>query len=374
MRGNLKTRMRVPAVNLTPQLDETRAAARKHLDEMFERGQFILGGQVAAFEREWAEATGARDSVGVGNGTSAIELCLRDLGFTTARHEVITSALTAPFTAVGVRASGARVRFADVDPDTLLLDADDAGNRAAKKTAAILPVHLYGQPVDLRKFVKLARTLKAALIQDAAQAHGARFCGRPLTDYSRYVCYSFYPTKNLGCLGDGGAIATSGIPAGKRLRSRRDGGRRGGQAAYIEGINSRLDEMQACYLRAFLPKLAAWNADRARTAELYRNGLAGCPGVRLVNTSEESVHHLFVIRAERRDKLREHLAKRGIGTGVHYPAPLHLMPAFRDAGVRRGSLPQAERACREVLSLPLWPYLPESRAMEVVQAVRQFYR
>jgi dTDP-3-amino-3,4,6-trideoxy-alpha-D-glucose transaminase len=374
MRGNLKTRMRIPVVNLKPQLDQTQAAAQVRLDEMFARMNFIQGEQVAAFEREWADATGAPDSVGVGNGTAAIELCLRDLGFTTARHEVITSALTAPFTGVGIAGSGARARFADVDPDTLLLDPDDAGNRATKKTAAILPVHLHGQPVELPQFVKLARTLKAALIQDAAQAHGARYEGRPLTDFSRYVCYSFYPTKNLGCLGDGGAIATSGLPIAKRLRSRRDGGRRGGQIAYIEGINSRLDEMQACYLRAFLPRLAEWNADRTRTAALYRNGLADCEGVRLLKTSSESVHHLFVIRAARRDKLREYLAKRGIGTGVHYPAPLHLMPAFRDAGIRRGSLPHAERACREVVSLPLWPYLPKPDALEVIDAVRVFYR
>jgi dTDP-3-amino-3,4,6-trideoxy-alpha-D-glucose transaminase len=365
--------MRIPAVNLQPQLDETRLAANSRLDEMFARMHFILGEQVAAFEREWAEATGAADSVGVGNGTAAIEICLRDLGFTTAQHEVLTSALTAPFTGVGITAAGARPRFADVDPETLLLDPDDAGNRATKKTAAILPVHLYGQPVELPRFVKLARTLNAVLIQDAAQAHGARLGGRPLTDFSRYVCYSFYPTKNLGCLGDGGAIATSSASIGKRLRSRRDGGRRGGQVAHIEGINSRLDEMQACFLRAFLPRLAGWNANRARTASLYRQGLSDCAGIRLVRTAE-SVNHLFVIRVERRDKLREYLARRGIGTGVHYPAPLHLMPAFRDAGVRRGSLPHAERACREVISLPLWPHLPESQAMEVVQAVREFYR
>ena len=364
----------IPAVNLKPCLEATRNAWRARLDELFERMHFILGEQGAAFETEFATSTAARFSVAVGNGTAAIELCLRDAGLTHRKQEVITTALTAPFTGVAVNSPGCKLKFADVDPETLLLDPDDAGNRATKNTAAIVPVHLYGQPVDLIRFRSLARTLRAVLIQDACQAHGARHRGKPLTHYGPYVNYSFYPTKNLGCLGDGGAIATNSSAIAKRLRSARDGGRRGGQIAFTPGINSRLDEMQACYLRAFLPRLAEWNSMRARIANLYRESLRDCPGVLPLKTSGESVNHLCVIRAGKRDKLRAWLAKHNIGTGVHYPVPLHLMPAFGNAGARKRDFPHAERAAREVLSLPLWPYMRDSDALEVIDRIREFYK
>ena len=363
--------MTIPVVNLKPCLDAARADWSARLEEMFARGNFILGEQVAAFEREFAEATGAAAAVGVGNGTEAIELCLREAAVT---GEVIAPALTAPFTGVGIVAAGCKLRFADVDPDTLLLDAGDVEARVTKRTRAIMPVHLYGQPCDLTRFRALSRKFGAVLIQDACQAHGAQWKGKPLMAYSAHVAYSFYPTKNLGCLGDGGAVAVSRAGAARRLREMRDGGRRGGQVAYVRGINSRLDEMQACYLRAFLPRLEEWNGWRRRIASIYDEMLRDVAGVRLVRTSVESVRHLYVVRVKRREKLREYLAKLGIGTGVHYPAPLHLMPAFRDAGMRRGDLPNAEAACREVLSLPLWPYLGENEARRVAEKVAGFRR
>jgi len=365
--------MQIPAVNLKPCLDETEPAWRTHLDELFARMHFILGSQLSAFEHEFAMALAARHAIGVGNGTAAIELSLRAARITGSGQEVITSALTAPFTGVGIVAAGCRLRLADVDPETLLLDAADAGNRAGKRTAALVPVHLYGQPCDLGAFHAVARSIRAVLIQDACQAHGARFRQRPLTAYSPFVCYSFYPTKNLGCLGDGGAVVTNQAGIAKRLMMLRDGGRRGGQVALVKGINSRLDEMQCCYLRAFLPKLEEWNAQRARTASLYDALLRDCEGVTRVRTSAESVHHLYVVRAGRRNRLREYLSKHGIATGVHYPAPLHLMPAFQESGLRRGDLPHAEKACREIVSLPLWPYMPQQSAMRVAERVKAFY-
>jgi dTDP-4-amino-4,6-dideoxygalactose transaminase len=364
--------MRIPVVNLKPSLEVTRAAWTARLNELFARMHFVPGEQVAAFEGEFAEETGAADAVGVANGTEAIELCLRESG---AAGEVIAPALTAPFTGVGVIAAGCRLRFADIDPDTLLMSADDAGNRATRRTAAIVPVHLYGQPCDLVRYRELAREIGAVLIQDACQAHGARFRGKPLTAYSAHVAYSFYPTKNLGCLGDGGAVATSRPGVARRLRSMRDGGRASGtQVAAVRGINSRLDEMQACYLRAFLPHLAEWNGWRRRIAAVYDEMLAGVEGVQPVRTSEDSVRHIYAIRAKRREKLRAWLAAKGAGTGAHYPVPLHLMPAFRDSGLKRGDLPHAEKACKEVVSLPLWPYLTEDDARFVAEKVREFYR
>lgn len=365
--------MKIPFVNLRPSLQATEADWRARLAEMFERSQFILGEQVAAFEREFAQAMGARFAVGVGSGTAALELCLREAGLPASRREVITSPLTAPFTALAILAAGGQPRFADLDENTLLLDPDDAGNRATRRTGALLPVHLYGRPCDLARFRKLASAMDAILVQDACQAHGARFRGKPLAAYSPYVAYSFYPTKNLGCLGDGGAVVTNQRRIAQRLAMLRDGGRAGSHVSRLPGINSRLDEMQACYLRAFLPRLTAWNAHRAWITSLYDEALRDCPGVRLLDR-EGSVNHLYVIRVERREKLRQYLNSHGIATAIHYPVPLHLQPAFRDCGARRGDLPVAERACREILSLPLWPYMPPPMAEEVATRIREFYR
>jgi len=194
-----------------------------------------------------------------------------------------------------------------------------------------------------------------------------------LVSYSPYVAYSFYPTKNLGALGDGGAIVTNRASVRQRLARLRDGGRSGGHVSRLAGINSRLDEMQACYLRAFLTRLDAWNRRRAHLAARYDEALADCPGVRLLDRTD-SVHHLYVIRVRGREKLRRYLASHGIATAVHYPVPLHLQPAFRDCGARRGDLPVAERACREILSLPLYPHLPDSAAEEIAGRIRDFYR
>ncbi len=368
--------MPVPQVNLKPLLRATAKEWRANLRRLMNRAQFILGEELRGFEEEFARAMGARFAVGVGSGTDAIELCLRDAGVS--GGEVLTSALTAPFTAVAIRAAGCTPRFSDIEPATLQMDPGDAAARITTRTRAIVPVHLYGQPCAIDVFARLARRHGLVLIQDAAQAHGARFHGRPLTAFSSYVAYSFYPTKNLGALGDGGAILTNSPAAAKRLRTARDGGRQGGQVSHAAGINSRLDEMQCCFLRAFLPRLDEWNTHRARLAAIYDEELTGCPGVRpgaspdvsLVKRTADSVHHIYAIRAEQRDRLREYLARYGIGTAVHYPAPLHQHPAF----AQRVSLPYAECATKEILSLPLGPYLRESAARRVAARVRRFYR
>ncbi len=361
--------MTIPLTNLKPAIVETASAWRGHLAEMHRKGRFILGEQVETFEREFASSMGAKFAAGVGSGTGAIELCLRAAGITTRRQEVLTSPLTAPFTGLAILSAGASPAFADVDAETLLLDPDDAGNRLRKRTAAVLPVHLYGQPCDLRRF----RTLGRVLIQDACQAHGARFYGRPLARFSPYIAYSFYPTKNLGCLGDGGAVVTDSRRVAQRIRLLRDGGRAAGHVSVAAGINSRLDEMQACYLRAFLPRLEAWNAARRRIAALYDEAFRECDAVRPVKRWPCSVNHLYVVRAARRDRLREHLSQLGIGTGVHYPVPLHLHPAFSGCGLKRGALPRAERAAKEVVSLPMGPYLTEPEVSRVASAILAFY-
>ncbi len=306
----------------------------------------------------------------VASGTSAIELSLRDAHV---EGEVLTTALTAPFTAVAILASGAALRFADIDPATLQVDCGDLSRRISRRTRALVPVHLYGQPGPIEALQLLAAERGLVLIQDACQAHGARWKGRALTDFSDYVCYSYYPTKNLGGLGDGGGVTTNSAHIARRLRLFRDGGR-AGQVAKSPGVNARLDEIQACYLRAALPHLRDWNAERAKLGRVYDQALVGCPEATPIQRDGDSVHHLYVIRAQRRERLRRHLAERGIGTGVHYPVPLHLHPAFASAKQKRGSLPHAEKACREILSLPLWPGLPEGDVLRVAESIRRFYR
>jgi dTDP-4-amino-4,6-dideoxygalactose transaminase len=251
------------------------------------------------------------------------------------------------------------------------MDPADASNRLTNRTAAIVPVHLYGQVCDLGRLRSLAKTADVVMIQDACQAHGAMFRGRPLTDYSSSVAYSFYPTKNLGCLGDGGAIAARSAKLAARLRMLRDGGRRRDQVSRFPAVNSRLDELQACFLRAFLPRLAEWNSRRARLAALYDEALSACSAARPVRRGPDSVNHLYVVRVPRRERLRAYLVQHGIATAIHYPVPLHLQPAF--AEFAQGAFPHAERACREILSLPLWPHMPDSAVLAVAARIRQFF-
>jgi dTDP-3-amino-3,4,6-trideoxy-alpha-D-glucose transaminase len=358
-------------VNLGPMLAATEPAWRANLDRLFQRMHFILGEQVDSFEQELAAAWGAKYAVAVGTGTAAIELGIRATGLGGSGAEIIVPALTSPFTAQAILAAGCRPRFADVDAENLLLDVADAESRIRKHTRALLPVHLYGQPCDMKALASLARRRGLVLLQDACQAHGTTDSGEPLTRFSLAVAYSFYPTKNLPCLGDGGAVLTDSRTVARSFRLLRDGGRRNDQVSQVPAINSRLDEMQACYLRAFLPKLAEWNADRARIAGLYDEALGGCEAVHPVGRRPGSACHLYVVRAARRDRLRKLLAEHGIMTGVHYPVPLHLQPAFRECGMKRGDLPVTERACREILSLPLWPYMPASAVEEVAGRIRE---
>jgi dTDP-3-amino-3,4,6-trideoxy-alpha-D-glucose transaminase len=364
--------MRIPIANLRPAIDATEPVWRANLAALFEAGQFILGRQLDAFEREFAAAMGARFAVGVGSGTGAIELALRDAGV---HGEVITPALTSPFTAAAIQAAGCRPRFTDVDPETLQMSVANLESRITGRTSAIVAVHLYGQPCGVPGLGALASRRPLVLVQDACQAHGAFRANKPLTTFSTYVCYSFYPTKNLGALGDGGAITTDNADACRRLRMKRDGGRGDTpQVAEVAGLNSRLDEMQCCYLRAFLPELSRWNRERRALAALYDRALADCPGVRPLARTPESVCHLYVVRADRREALRQHLEGHGIGTAIHYPRPLHLHPAFADSGQKRGDLPNAEKACEEIVSLPLWPGIGESAVLEVAERIREFYR
>lgn len=351
---------------MRPALESCRSEWQERLAGTIDRAWFILGEEVAAFEREFASFCGAPYAVGVGNGTAALDVALRIAGI--ARdQEVITTPLTAPFTAQAILAAGATPVFADVDAETLLLDPRRVAERITAKTAAILPVHLYGQACDLEELSRFG----LPLIQDACQAHGALYDGRPLAAFSPFVAYSFYPTKNLPCLGDGGALLAGGADQDRLARLLRDGARAPGHVSLMPALNSRLDEIQAALLRVFLQRLPEWNDERRRLAALYDQELAGLDSVRPVGRNPRSSHvwHLYVVRVQERDRLREFLRGQGVETGIHYPVPLHQQPAFRS----QDRCAVAEQAVGEILSLPLWPFLPDDDVRFVRAQIVKFY-
>jgi dTDP-4-amino-4,6-dideoxygalactose transaminase len=352
------------------------AAHRRELDEaaarVLDSGWFILGPEGTAFERELAEALGAREAVAVGNGTDALALALRSLDVGPG-DEVITSAVSAAFTGLAVLQAGARPVFVDVEARTLNLDPERLAGAITPRTKAIVPVHLYGHPANMAPLLALARERGIAVLEDACQAHGALHEGRPvgtLAGARGIGALSFYPTKNLGGLGDGGAILVNDPGLAQRLRQLRNGGQSDRYRHEVPGFNSRLDELQAAFLRVGLRHLSAWTARRRALAALYTGALEGS-GVELPREQPyaHAVFHLYVVRHPRRDALAEALRGRGVGTLIHYPIPLHLQPAFASLGGRPGDLPVAEKATAEVLSLPLYPELTDEQARAVATAV-----
>jgi dTDP-4-amino-4,6-dideoxygalactose transaminase len=352
---------------LRPELD---AAVARVLDS----GLFILGPEGAAFERELAAAFGARQAVAVANGTEALQLGLMALGVG-AGDEVLTSPLSAAFTALAVLAAGARPVFVDLDPETLNLSPEAAAKAVTPRTKVLLPVHLYGHPADMDPLLELARARGLVVLEDACQAHGALYKGRPVGTLGGLGALSFYPTKNLGALGDGGALLVEHEDLAARLRRLRNGGQSDRYRHELVGLNSRLDELQAAILRVGLPHLPAWTERRRALATLYRSELEGT-GLTLPTEKPyaRAVWHLFVVRHPRRDALAAEMERRGVGSLVHYPIPLHLQPAFSGLGGRRGDLDVAEKAAGEVLSLPLYPEMSDDQARAVAAAVRSAAR
>jgi dTDP-4-amino-4,6-dideoxygalactose transaminase len=355
------------AAHLAPIRAEVDAAIARVLDS----GWFVLGPEVEAFERELAAAVGAPHAIGVGNGTDAIELALTALDVGPG-DEVVTSPLTAAFTALAVLSVGARPVFADLDPETLNVSPEAMARAITPRTKVLMPVHLYGHPADLDPILALGRERGLSVLEDACQAVGALYKGRAVGTLDGIGALSFYPTKNLGALGDGGAVLVSDRARAERLRKLRNGGQSDRYRHVLAGRNSRLDEMQAAVLRVGLRHLPAWTERRRALGELYRRELDGGP-VRLVREQPyaRSVYHLLVVRHPRRDAIMAALKEEGMGTLVHYPIPLHLQPAFAALGGRPGDLPVAEQAAGEVFSLPLYPELTDAQARAVAAAVRK---
>lgn len=360
---------RVPFNALTP--GEDAAAVRAAIDRVIASGWFVLGPEVEAFEAEFAAASGAPYAVGVGSGTDAITLILRALGIG-AGDEVITPPLSAAYSALAVIMAGARPVFADIDPERLTLDPGAIEQAITPRTRALLPVHLYGQCADMRQIEAIADRHHLAIVEDAAQAHLATADGRPVGTIGVAGAISFYPTKNLGALGDGGAVTTDDPAIAARLRTLRNYGSKVKYHHEEIGFNSRLDEIQAAVLRVKLPALAAGNEHRAAIARAYGEGLRGADiALPAVPACCDPVWHLYVVRHRQRDALAIRLAEAGVATVIHYPVSPHLQPAYAALGIPRGSLPIAETLQREVLSLPIGPTQVAAESQEVIQRVRE---
>jgi dTDP-4-amino-4,6-dideoxygalactose transaminase len=348
-------------------LHEDEAAVRAAIDRVVSRGWFILGPELDAFEGEFAAATQSPHAVGVGTGTDALAIALRSMGIGPG-DEVITSPLSAAYTALAIMMVGARPVFADIDAGRLTLDPDAIAAAVTERTAAVMPVHLYGQPADMPAIARVAERHSLAIVEDCCQAHLATCAGRPVGTFGAAAAYSFYPTKNLGALGDGGALTSVDGAIAERARRLRNGGQTGQYHHREFGVNSRLDEMQAAVLRARLPLLPGWTEARRALAAGYRHALKrASPIVVPPELDPGHVYHLFPVLSADREAVQAHLKAAGIGTLVHYPVPIPRQPAF--ASERPADCPVATRVCGQVFSLPLHPHLPQQAVDRVAAAL-----
>lgn len=353
--------LRAAYLELKPEID---AAIERVLDS----GWYILGAEVEAFEEEWADFCSARHAVGLANGLDALILGLRALDIGPG-DEVIVPSNTYIATWLAVSAVGAVPVPVEPDAATFNIDPAQVSDAITARTRAILPVHLYGQPADLDPLLAVARKHGLAVIEDAAQAHGARYKGRRIGAHGDIVCWSFYPGKNLGALGDGGAITTDRADLADRIRVLRNYGSRVKYVNEVRGVNSRLDPIQAAVMRVKLAHLDAWTERRRAIAAAYARGLAGTSLI-LPHVPEwaEPVWHLYVVKSAGRDALQKHLAEAGIGTLIHYPIPPHKQAAYADLSIAPDALPLASRLAHEVLSLPMGPQLSSAQADRVCAA------
>ena len=362
----------IPFIDLKAQYASIKDEILPAIEGVLDRTEFILGSEVAAFEKEFAAAVGAKFAVGVNSGTSALHLALLAAGIG-AGDEVITVPFTFVATVAAIRYTGARPVFVDVDPESLTMDTRLVEAAITPRTRAILPVHLYGQPADMDPLVEIARRHNLILIEDAAQAHFAQYKGTPAGSIGKIGCFSFYPGKNLGAYGEGGLAVTSDPEFARRMRMMRDWGQEQRYHHVLPGYNYRMDGIQGAILRVKLRRLADWTAARQQHAVRYNELLAGMPLRRpAAMTYGSHVYHLYVIRTGERAALQESLAAQGIQTGIHYPFPVHLLRAHADLGYHRGDFPVAETAANEVLSLPMYGELTDTQIAEVCGAIQAF--
>ena len=356
--------------NADPELLEELLAV---VDRVARSAAFTLGEEVDRFDAEFAEYCGSRHAVGLSSGTEALVLALRALGVGPG-DEVIVPANSFIATAEAVTLVGGIPRFVDVDPETAVVTAELIEPAIGLRTRCVMPVHLYGRTVELEPIVALARDAGLAVIEDACQAHGALLRGRRAGSIADCGCFSFYPAKNLGAWGDGGALVTDDEAIADHVRLLRSHGERPRYHHQVPGTTARLDALQAAILRVKLRRLDGWNDDRRQAADALRRALHGANvDLPLLPVAEgDHVYHLFVVRCERRDALRQHLQAHGVASAVHYPFPIHRTEAYAALGLGPGTLPVAERLAEQICTLPLFPTMSEAEVEQVVAAVESF--
>lgn len=362
----------VPFCSLKYAHDQIKSEMDGAMDAVYKRGQFILGSEVEEFEKEFAIYSGTRFCVGLASGLDALYVSLRLLEIGEG-DEVLVPAHTYIATWLAITQCGAKIVPIDVDPNTMLLDLEKVEQAITTRTKAVLPVHLYGAACDMTRLAEIAERNHLKIIEDNAQAHGASWENQLTGSFGQCNATSFYPTKNLGAIGDGGAITTNSEKIYKEAICLRNYGSTERFVNPVLGINSRLDEIQAAVLRVKLAHLNDWNEQRREIAKTYEEGLTGIKDLVLPPRREGDVFHLFVIRTKYREKLRSYLFKKGIGTMVHYPIPPHFQKAYRHLEFRKGEFPITEQLSETVLSLPMWPGLGPDQVQWVIEQVKYFF-
>jgi dTDP-4-amino-4,6-dideoxygalactose transaminase len=363
----------IPFLDLKAQYAGIKSEVDAAIQGVLNSCQFTLGSEVAAFEQEFASYCGSVHGVGVNNGTSALHLALLAAGVGPG-DEVITVPFTFVASVAAIHYTGAKTVFVDIDPRTYTMDAGLVEGAITPRTKAILPVHLYGQPADMDPILQVAKKHGLIVVEDAAQAHGAEYKGRRVGGLGDMGCFSFYPGKNLGAYGEGGMVVTANPEFARRVRMLRDWGGEKKYQHVLKGYNMRLEGLQGAVLRVKLRHLEAWTEGRRAAAIRYASLFAGTAvPIPHAPAHVRHVYHIYATRAVNREKLQAGLQERGIATGIHYPTPVHLLPAYADLGYKEGAFPHSESAANEVLSLPMYPELSAAMQEEVAQAAIALY-
>jgi dTDP-4-amino-4,6-dideoxygalactose transaminase len=364
---------KVQIVNLVKQYENLKEEIDEAISKVLKSGQFILGEEVKKFEEELARYTGAQHAIGVSNGTDALVLSLKSIGLGQG-DEVITPAFSFFATVEAIAILGGKPVFVDIDPINFNINVQMIEDRITEKTKAIIPVHMYGNPSDMKPLMRISKKHNLKVIEDNAQSLGTRIGEKMVGTFGEMGIISFFPTKNLGAFGDGGAILSNEGNLAEEAGLLRV---HGAKKKYLHekiGFNHRLDTLQAAILRVKLPHLETWNKKRQAIAEVYSEQLKGCVTVPAKQEGKTHIYHQYTIRTPRRDELKEYLAEKGVGSIIHYPKPLHLQPAFSYLSHKEGDFPESEKACQEVLSLPIYPELTDPEIEQVIQSVQEFFK
>ncbi len=365
--------MNIPLLDLKAQYKSIKPEIQKAINKVLDSNQFILGENVKKFEQEFAKFIRVKYAIGVGNGTDALYLALRACGISK-NDEVILPVNTFIATAEAITLNRAKPVFVDIDTKTYNIDLQKMEKAITKKTKAIIPVHLYGQPADMSPILKIAKKHKLWIIEDCAQAHGAKYKNEIVGSIGDIGCFSFFPGKNLGAYGDAGIITTNNKILAQKIYILRNHGRSEKYKHKIEGINSRLDEIQAAILRVKLKYLKKWNKARQKNAKIYDKFFKNINDITTpqIIKNRKSVYYFYIVRLKNRKKIQEKLKEKGVSTGIHYPIPLHLQPAYKYLGYKKGNFLKAEKISNEILSLPMYPELTKKQIKFIIDIIKKY--